>query len=121
MYGNQYPPQGPPPGYFQNNPFPKEPPKDKPIDLWKIVGINFGIFMAYQALFVFIASDAFLVADMFPLVLHWLVMIIFMIISFSIGKKMTGFGWLISLVTLLLIGFGSCWWIADVVGGSGMF
>lgn len=117
MYDNQYPP--PPPGYFQNNPFPPEPPQQTAVHLWKVVGINFGIFMAYQTLLAFTGNGgAYMILDMFPLCAHWLVMLILMIISFSRGKKMYGFGHLISLIVLIIIGFGSCFWIADLLGGA---
>lgn len=117
MDDNQYPPQGPPPGYFQHNPFPPEPPKQNPVELWRVLGINFGVFMAYQMLMIFVAGDSYLISDILPLIAHWLVMLIMMIISFSRGKKMAGIGWLISLIVIIIIGFGSCWWIADMVGG----
>jgi hypothetical protein len=112
MY-NQFPP---PNQYWQQQP--PEPPKEKVMDLWKIVGINFGVFMMYQVLFVFIADDAFLIADILPLCIHWLVMFILMIVGFSRGRKMHGLGHLISLLSIIVIGFGSCWWIADALGSS---
>jgi hypothetical protein len=120
MY-DQYPPP-PPPGYFQNNPFPPEKPKQTAIHLWRVVGLNFGIFMCYQVLFA-LAGDSmtFMILDMFPLVAHWIVMLVFMIVQFSRGKTMSGIGWLISLVVFAIIGFGSCFWIADMLGGSGHF
>lgn len=120
MYGNQYPPQGPPPpGYFQNNPFPPPgKPKDNPADIWKVVGINFGIFALYQVFLILLARDEYMGFNMFLLIIHWFVMLVLMIIAFSIRRKMAGFGWLISLVALMIIGFSSCWWIADMVGGN---
>lgn len=95
-----------------------EPPKQNPVDLWKIVGINFGVFMLYQTLLVFVAEESYLILDMFPLLLHWLVMLILMIINFTRGKRMQGFGFLISLISIVIIGFGSCWWITDMLGGA---
>lgn len=122
MHGQQYPPQGPPPPqYFQNGPWGQPPkPPQNPVDLWRVVGLNFGIFMFYQTLLALVAEEAFIVVDMFPLILHWLVMLIFMIIAFSRGKRMAGFGWLISLIVFIIVGFGSCWWIGDVLGMPGI-
>jgi hypothetical protein len=108
--------QNPPPGYWQHNPFPPEKPPHNPVDLWKVVGINFGIFLGYQALFVLIAGSNFLLADILPLVVHWVFMIVLMIVAFASGKKMQALGHLISLIVLVIIGFGSCFWIADMVG-----
>ena len=116
--GYPYPPQGPPPNYWQHNPFPPPPgpPPQTALDLGKVVAINFGIFLLYQTLLA-LAGDGFLVLDIFPLVAHWITMLILMIISFSRGKKMYGIGHLISLVTLIIIGFGSCFLISDMLGG----
>lgn len=109
----------PPYGYYQHHQFnPPPKPPENPIDLWYVVGLNFAIFVAYQALFVFISREAFLVADILPLIAHWLFMFVMMIVRFAQGKRMKGFGHLISLIALIIIGFGSCWWIADALGSS---
>lgn len=118
MY-DQYPPPPPPPGYFQQNPFPPQKPAQTPLHLWKVVAINFGIFLCYQALLILVGDgEGYLILDMFPLIAHWVTMLILMIVSFSRGKKMYGIGHLISLILIILIGFGSCWWISDALGGA---
>ena len=117
--GNQYPPQGPPPNYWQNNPFPPPPgpPPQTAFHLWKVVGIQFGIFLGYTALFSLAGNEGFMMLDMLGLIAHWLVMLILMIIAFSRGKRMYGLGHLISLILIIIIGFGSCFLITDMLGG----
>jgi hypothetical protein len=107
----------PPYGYYQYNQFQPPPkPPENPMDLWKVVGMNFGIFVAYQALLVILAGEAFLIADTLPLIVHWVFMLVMMIVQFSRGKRMQGFGYLISLVVIIIIGFGSCFWIGNALG-----
>jgi hypothetical protein len=104
---------------------PPPPPENVGREIWKVMRLQLSIFAGYQILLALICSSmihgAFIVLDMFPLVIHWLVLLIFMIISFSAQKKGAGIGYLVSLLITLIIGFGSCFMIAGALGNQGYF
>lgn len=107
--------------YYQQMP-PPPPPENIGKEIWKVVWLQLSIFLAYQFLLAVICyvtdNESFIILDMFPLILHWLVLLVFMIIGFARGKKGRGLGYLIVLFTTLIVGFGSCWLIADMIGSS---
>jgi hypothetical protein len=97
------------------------PPENIGKDIWRVVRLQLGIFIAYQVLLALLCQyggmNGFIFIDMLPLVLHWLVLIILMIISFANSRRGAGFGYLISLGITAIIGFGSCFYLGQIVDG----
>jgi hypothetical protein len=90
---------------------PQSPPENIGRSIWKVMRLQLLIFASYQFLFALLLGKqemGFMFLDMFPLALHWLLLLIFMIVSFTSQKKGAGFGYLISFILILIIGFGSC-------------
>lgn len=100
----------------------KPPPENTGKELWKVLRLQLAIFAAYQiglaGLCKMSGTDGFIILDMFPLFLHWLVLIILMIVSFANSKKGKGLGYLISFLVTGIVGFGSCFLIADLIGSN---
>lgn len=91
-------------------------------ELWKVLRLQLLIFVGYQSLLALIMwaldTDGFIIMDMFPLMLHWLVLLVLMIVSFARGKKGAGLGYLISLLVSGIVGFGSCFLIGELIGDN---
>lgn len=103
--------------------FPPAPaPENTGKDIWKVLRLQLGIFAAYQIGLAILCrasgAEGFILIDMLPLILHWLLLIILMIISFASKKKGKGLGYLISLIVTGIVGFGSCFLIADMIGSG---
>jgi FtsH-binding integral membrane protein len=96
------------------------PPQPENIsrEIWKVLRLQLAIFVVYQLLLAFFceaASGGFIILDMFPLVIHWGILLILMIVKFSGKKRGQGLGYLISLLVTGVVGFGSCWFISGFV------
>ena len=106
--------------YYQ----PPVPPQPENVgqELWKVLRLQLLIFVGYQTLLALIMwamnSDGFIILDMFPLILHWGILLVLMIIGFASGKKGRGLGYLISLLVTGIIGFGSCFLIGQLIGDN---
>src|SRR5690348_2099310 len=85
----------------------------------KVVQRHLPIFAGYQLLLAVLiqmgGQGGFIILDMVPLILHWVVLVILGIVSFANSKKGAGFGYLISFFITAIVGFGSCWWISGMV------
>lgn len=94
-------------------------PENKGKETWKVIRLQLLIFAGYQAGLGFLVSifhaGSFIMVDMLPLLAHWFVLLILMIISFGSRKPGRGLGYLISLVITMIVGFGSCFMIGDLV------
>jgi hypothetical protein len=100
---------------IQVPPQPENPAKE----IWKVLRLQLGIFAIYQmGLAILTKSEAngetFMFLDLFLLLAHWIVLLVFMGIKFSQKKKGAAFGYLISFVTIAIIGFGSCWFMGGM-------
>lgn len=106
---------------YYHPPVPPQP-ENTSKELWKVLRLQLLIFAGYQFLFGLICwamkMDGFIILDIFPLIAHWLILLILMIVSFARGKKGAGLGYLISLLISGIIGFGSCFLIASLIGSS---
>ena len=87
-----------------------------PKNILGIFGMNLGIFCLYQVILWQCASTSFMWFDMIVLIIHYIVMFVFSIINFTSNRTIYGIAWLVSLLVVALVGFGSCWWITDQPG-----
>jgi hypothetical protein len=97
------------------------PPENTGREIWKVFRLQLLIFISYQLLLALLChsgSGGFLFIDMLPLVLHWVILIILMIVSFAGRKKGAGLGYLISFLVICIVGFGSCWLISGIVDSN---
>ncbi len=99
-----------------NYEIPNQPPQQNfSRDIWKVVGVQLGIFAAYQLLLALLFSGGegfgFMMMDILALITHWLFLLVTMILSFSGKNKGKGIGYLIALLLTGVIGFGSCIYI----------
>jgi hypothetical protein len=81
-------------------------------DIFKVIGLQYGIFFLYQTGMYFLVIKmhyaAFVPLEMFLVCTHWLILLILMIVFFATRKTGKAIGYLLSFITLLVIGFGSC-------------
>ncbi|CAN5205902.1 hypothetical protein BH09BAC5_BH09BAC5_12230 [soil metagenome] len=106
-----------------NYDYPAQPPtEDTGKEIWKVMRLQLAIFAGYQILLALLCQlfyhGAFLILDMLPLLGHWILLLILMIVSFSKSKRGAGLGYLISLIIIVIIGFGSCFAIGNSLGGG---
>ncbi|MBI3509689.1 MAG: hypothetical protein HY064_03425 [Bacteroidetes bacterium] len=94
-------------------------PENKSKTIWKVLRVQLTIFAAYQILigFLSIGSGTYdiLFKDMAPLLIHELVLLILMILSFSKKQEGAGYGYLLSLIIVMVVGFGSCCYLSSVL------
>jgi hypothetical protein len=99
-------------------------PENKGKEIWKVLRLQLSIFAGYQILLAILVKASgqtgFLIIDMLPLILHWLVLIILMIVSFAGSKKGKGLGYLIAFLITAIVGFGSCFFISGFVDNGMM-
>ncbi|HET6989961.1 MAG TPA: hypothetical protein VFJ43_01500, partial [Bacteroidia bacterium] len=77
-------------------------PENTGKEIWKVLRLQLIIFASYQIglalLFKMSGQSGYLLMDMFPLILHWLILIVMMIVNFANSKKGKGLGYLISFL-----------------------
>ena len=108
---------------YYETPTPPQP-ENTGREIWKVMRLQLGIFLGYQLLLAVAMSllhGGFLIIDIFPLVIHWLILFIFMIVNFASKKNGAGLGYLLSLLIIVIVGFGSCWGISGIVDKGMMF
>jgi hypothetical protein len=80
--------------------------------IFKIIGFQFALFFAHQLLmyFLIVHLRLFTLSSFEVLIVgaHLAMLLILMITSFTDKKTANGIAYLISLLLLLVIGFGSC-------------